>query len=69
MQMVRHEYDELFEDDVAAVHTVYNTSSLDPLVKEYEGMLRNLTDLIDDYTSQKSRGKDVKRKEVRTSLL
>ena len=65
LQLVRNEYDELFTGEVAAVHIVYNTNSLDPLVKEYDGMIRDLEDLIDDYASQLSRGKDIKRKDVR----
>ena len=68
LQLVRNEYDELFTGEVEAVHLVYNTNSLDPLVKEYDGMIRDLEDLIDDYASQLSRGKDVKRKDVRLHL-
>ena len=64
LQLVRNEYEELFAGEEVAANIVYNTNSLDPLVKEYDGMLRDLEDLIDDYASQKSRGKDVKRKEV-----
>lgn len=63
--MVRSEYDELFEGDVADVHVVYKTDSLDDLVKDYDTGLRDLEDLIDDYASQKSRDKKVKRKQVR----
>lgn len=62
--MVRNEYDELFEGDVAAVHIVYNTTTLDSLVQEYDTGLRDLEDLIDDYASQKTRDKNVKRKQV-----
>ncbi len=64
LQMVKNEYDELFEGDVAAVHIVYNTSTLDDLVQEYDTGLRDLEDLIDDYASQKTRDKTVKRKQV-----
>ena len=64
LQMVRNEYDELFEGDVAAVHIVYNTNDLDSLVQEYDTALRDLEDLIDDYASQKARDKTVKRKQV-----
>ena len=65
-QMVRSEYDELFEGDVVDVHVVYKTDSLDDLVKQYDSGLRDLEDLIDDYASQKSRDKKVKRKQVRS---
>ena len=62
--MVRSEYDELFEGDVSEVHVVYKTDSLDDLVKDYDSGLRDLEDLIDDYASQLSRNKKVKRKQV-----
>lgn len=62
--MVTTEYEELYPGDVAAVHLVYKTGSLDPLVKEYIKLQRSLEDLIDDYASQKARGKEVKRQKV-----
>ena len=62
--MVRNEYDELFEAGVASVHVVYNTTSLDDMVQEYDTGLRNLEDLIDDYASQMTRDKSVKRKQA-----
>ena len=64
LQMVASEYDELYPGEVAAVHLVYKTGSLDPHVKEYNSCLRSLEDLIDDYASQKARDKDVKRQTV-----
>lgn len=63
--MVRNEYDELFEGDVASVNIVYNTNSLDSLVQQYDTGIRDLEDLIDDYASQKTRDKTVKRKQVK----
>ena len=64
LQMVRNEYDELFEGDVASVHVVYNTSALDSHVQEYDKGVRDLEDLIDDYASQKARDKSIKRRQV-----
>lgn len=65
--MVRNEYEELYDGDVASVNVVYNTATLDALVAEYNTGLRNLEDLIDDYASQKTRDMHVKRKKVRHS--
>lgn len=62
--MVTAEYEELYPGDVEAVHIVYKTGPLDPLVQEYASSVRDLEDLIDDYASQKARGKTVKRQEV-----
>ena len=67
LQMVRNEYEELYDGDVASVNVVYNTATLDALVAEYNTGLRNLEDLIDDYASQKTRDMHVKRKKVRHS--
>lgn len=67
--MVAAEYEELYPGDVEAVHVVYKTGPLDPLVQEYASSIRDLEDVIDDYASQKARGKDVKRQQVGLSIM
>ena len=62
--MVRDEYNDLFEGDVNAIHVVYQSKDLDPLVDEYNGLVRSLEDLIDDYASKMQRDKTVKRQTV-----
>lgn len=62
--MIQSEYNDLYEGDVAAVNVVYQSADLDPLVDEYQGILRSMEDLIDSYASQLQREKDVKRQTV-----
>ena len=67
--MVRDEYNDLYESDVNAVHVVYQSKDLDPLVDEYNGLVRKLEDLIDDYASKMQSGKRIKRKTVSSQPL
>ena len=63
--MVEQEYEELFPNEVEAVHVCYDLADLNGYCNEYEKLKRNLEDLVDDYTSKKRRHKSIKRKTVR----
>lgn len=43
---------------------VHDTSSLDPLVKEYDQLKRKLEDLLDDYLGRQKRLLKIKRRKV-----
>jgi len=44
---------------------VHDTTALDPLVKEYQKVTRQLEDLLDEYIGRKQQLKKIKRKKVR----
>ena len=48
LQMVDHEFGELFPDKVWAVNPVHDTTALEKLVAKYEKAAGTLTDLVDD---------------------
>lgn len=64
MQLVEREFTELYNGDVAAVHTVYLCPEVDRLLAEYSKLESSLLDLLDGYTYTKRRGKTVKRQTV-----
>ena len=68
VQIVEREYEELYPGQVAAVHLVYDNRPLRKMQAEYGSTVQKLLDLVDKYTSQRSRGKPVKRKTVCASL-
>ena len=43
---------------------VHDTTALDPLVKEYEKVKRQLEDLLDEYIGRKKQLKKIKRRKV-----
>lgn len=47
---------------------VRDTTALDPLVKEYQKVTRQLEDLLDDYIGRKKQMKKIKRKQVWVSF-
>lgn len=69
MQITEREFEELFPGQVAWVGIVHDTTALDPLVKEYQKVTRQLEDLLDEYTGRKKQLKKIKRKKVTQMLL
>jgi hypothetical protein len=68
VQMVEHEYAELFPGEVHSVHVVHDLSSLNKYTNEYETLKGKLEDLMDDYISKRRRHRKIKRKKVWTCL-
>ena len=48
---------------------MHDTTALDPLVKEYQKVTRQLEDLLDEYIGRKKQLKKIKRKKVTQMLL
>ena len=69
MQITEREFEELFPGQVARVGIVHDTTALDPLVKEYQKVTRQLEDLLDEYIGRKKQLKKIKRKKVTQMLL
>ncbi len=69
MQITEREFEELFPGQVAWVGIVHDTTALDPLVKEYQKVTRQLEDLLDEYIGRKKQLKKIKRKKVTQMLL
>jgi hypothetical protein len=65
LQIVEHEYGELFPGEVESVHVVHDLSDLNGLCKEYESLKGKMEDVIDDYISKRRRHIKIKRKKVR----
>jgi hypothetical protein len=65
LQITEREFEELFPGQVARVGIVHDTTALDPLVKEYQKVTRQLEDLLDEYIGHKKQLKKIKRKKVR----
>ena len=65
LQITEREFEELFPGQVARVGIVHDTTALDPLVKEYQKVTRQLEDLLDEYIGRKKQLKKIKRKKVR----
>lgn len=61
---MEQEYEELFGDEVEAVHVVYDMADLNKLCNEYTKLKGKLADLVDDYTSKKRRHKKIKEQKV-----
>ena len=64
MQITEREFGELFPGQVVRVSVVRDTSALDPLVKEYEKVKRQLEDLLDEYLGHKKQLQKIKRRKV-----
>jgi hypothetical protein len=69
LQITEREFEELFPGQVAWVGIVHDTTALDPLVKEYQMVTRQLEDLLDEYIGRKKQLKKIKRKKVTQMLL
>ena len=69
MQITERAFEELFPGQVAWVGIVHDTTALDPLVKEYQKVTRQLEDLLDEYIGRKKQLKKIKRKKVTQMLL
>jgi len=69
LQITEREFEELFPGQVAWVGIVHDTTALDPLVKEYQKVTRQLEDLLDEYIGRKKQLKKIKRKKVTQMLL
>eukprot|EP00887_Chlorella_sp_A99_P007014 scaffold2.g7014.t1 len=67
--MVEATFRRIYGSELSHVHLVHDTSALDAAVSQYEKIKGLLTDLVDDYISQKRRGKEIKRKQARLSTL
>ena len=63
-QITEREFHELFPGQVVRVGMVHDTTALDPLVKEYEKVKRQLEDLLDEYIGRKKQLKKIKRRKV-----
>ncbi|KAL0039508.1 hypothetical protein WJX77_000232 [Trebouxia sp. C0004] len=64
-EITEREFEELFPGQVARVGMVHDTTALDPLVKEYQKVTRQLEDLLDEYIGRKKQLKKIKRKKVK----
>ncbi|DBA81315.1 TPA: hypothetical protein ACH3X2_006925 [Trebouxia sp. C0005] len=64
-EITEREFEELFPGQVARVGIVHDTTALDPLVKEYQKVTRQLEDLLDEYIGRKKQLKKIKRKKVK----
>ena len=65
--MIEREYQELFQNQVQAVHPVYKPQDMTKLCKEYEGLRIKLINQVDQYEVKMRKGKKVKRKTVSPS--
>lgn len=68
-RMVEATFRRIYGSELSHVHLVHDTSALDAAVSQYEKIKGLLTDLVDDYISQKRRGKEIKRKQVSVTSL
>jgi len=64
LQITEREFEELFPGQVVRVGIVHDTTALDPLVKEYEQVQRQLEDLLDEYIGRKKQLMKIKRRKV-----
>jgi hypothetical protein len=69
LQLVSRTVEDAFPGAVVRVHAVYDTSRLDPLVREFHQTRRRLADLLDEYTSRLRRRHAVKRRKARAGAL
>lgn len=67
--MVEEEYEDMFTGQVVAVNPVHDTTSLEPLDKEYDSLTQKLWDLIGDYSRKVRKGKAPKPKKRKQVCL
>lgn len=66
--MVESEFSKIYKNDLSAVHMVHDCSAIQPLMTEYENIVRAAEDLIDDIISKKKRGRPLDKEPMTTVI-